>query len=167
MQFAVGDLVVHPDYGAGEIVGSERQGTLEDFETSYVIHIAQQGLTLYVPRHRMDELGVRPVMSQAKLAHVLETLRSQPLRLPDDYKERQKQIEEQLKTGRTLPITKAVRDLTWHEQRAHLTKKDSDLLQRGREFLTNEMALATGQDIEAVEETMDVALAIALRRAAN
>jgi CarD family transcriptional regulator len=167
MQFSVGDLVVHPDYGAGEIVGSERQGTLDEFENSYVIHIAQQGLTLYVPRHRMDELGVRPVMSQTKFLRVVETLRAEPRRLPDDYKERQKQIEEQLKTGRTLPIAQAVRDLTWHEQRAHLTKRDTDLLQRGREFLTNEMALATAQDIAAVEETLDVALAVALRRAAN
>lgn len=167
MQFAVGDLVVHPDYGAGEIVGAERQGSLEGFENSYVIHIAQQDLTLYVPRHRMTELGVRPVMSQARFDRTVEVLSSQPMWLPDDYKERQKIIEEQIKTGRTLEIAKAVRDLVYHEQRAHLTKKDTDLLQRGREFLTHEMALASGQEMEAVEETLDAAVAVALRKAAN
>lgn len=167
MQFSIGDLVVHPRYGAGEIVGAERQGSLEDMEPSYVIRISQQGLTLYVPRHRMAELGVRPVMSQTKLARVVEALRDQPQRLPDDYKERQEIVEAALKTGSTLPMAEVVRDLTWHEQRAHLTRKDEHLLQRGRDFLASEIALATGQEVPAVKEIIDAALAVALRRPAN
>ena len=167
MQFTVGDLVVHPQYGAGEIVGAERPGSLEDFENSYIIHIAQQDLTLYVPRHRMAELGIRPVMSQAKLTQVMEALRSMPKILPDDYRERQQIVEEQLKTGSALPIAEAVRDLTWHERREHLTKKDTELLGRGRDFLVNEMALASGEEVSVIEETLDAALVIALRSAAN
>jgi RNA polymerase-interacting CarD/CdnL/TRCF family regulator len=51
-----------------------------------------------------------------------------------------------------------VRDLTWHERRAHLTRADSDLLAWGREFLSAEMALVTGTEVTDARQMIDSAL---------
>jgi CarD family transcriptional regulator len=104
-------------------------------------------MTVHVPVRKAVELGMRPAMPQAKIAGVLDTLRSKPNRLSQDYKERQENLWEKIKTCRPIPTAEAVRDLTWRKQRAHLTKKDSELLQRGQDFLAAEMALVLDTDV--------------------
>ena len=97
-------------------------------------------------------------MSQAKLARVLDTLRGRPRSLSEDYRERQAGIRERLEAGSPLRIAEIVRDLTWHERREHLTKADSDLLARGRDFLSAEIAVVTGTGAVDARQTINDAL---------
>jgi RNA polymerase-interacting CarD/CdnL/TRCF family regulator len=57
-----------------------------------------------------------------------------------------------------MPLARVVRDLTWHRERAHLTKTDSGYLKRGRDLLAAEMALVSGDDVadasKLIEATM-------------
>lgn len=158
MELSVGDEVVYPRHGMGRITGMERLDLVEGFERYYVIEIPDKGLTVRVPVRKMDELGLRPVMSRTKLARVLEALRAAPHLLSEDYKKRQAGVRERLGTGAPMHIAEVVRDLTWHERRAHLTRADSDLLAWGREFLSAEMALVTGTEVTDAKQMIDSAL---------
>jgi CarD family transcriptional regulator len=160
MEFSVGDKVVHPRHGFGQITRLERLDLVEGFERYYVIEVPDHGLTLHVPVRKMEELGVRPVMSRAKLSRVLETLRGRPRQLSEGYKQRQDWIREKLETGGPLRIAEVVRDLTWHERRAYLTKADSELLTRGRDFLAAEIAVVTDTEIAEAKQTIDTALLV-------
>jgi CarD family transcriptional regulator len=163
MQFSVGDKVVHPHHGPGWIASIEHRDLLDGPKSYYAIEIPGQGLTVYLPEARADEVGVRLAMSQSRLPRVLGMLRSRPHLLPKDYKERQKQIWAQLKTGRVMQLTRVVRDLTWHRKLAHLTKTDADYLKQGRELLAAEMALVSGDAvsdaIKLIEATLIAAMA--------
>jgi RNA polymerase-interacting CarD/CdnL/TRCF family regulator len=112
----------------------------------------------------MDELGVRLVMSSGMLIQVLGTLRSVPSTLSSNYKERQEGVQEKLGTGLPVPMAETVRDLTWHRKRRHLTQRDEALLNRGRERLAAEMALATDADVLEAHEMIDGTLSAALAR---
>jgi RNA polymerase-interacting CarD/CdnL/TRCF family regulator len=111
---------------------------------------------------KMDELGVRPVMSRTKLTQVFRTLHDQPRELDGDYKLRQAWVMEQLETRRPIAVAEAVRDLTWHRHRKRLTQKDESLLSHGRELLANEMALATDTEVVDVQQTIETVLTAAL-----
>jgi len=167
MQFAVGDKVVHPHYGPGWVAGVERREFLDGAKRYYVIEIPGQGMTLYLPVRNADEMGMRLAMSQSRLPRVLSMLGSRPRSLPDDYKERQEQIDAQLKTGRVMQLARVVRDLTWHRQRAHLTKKDGDYLKLGRNLLAAEMALVSGRDVSEESDLIDATITAAVARIAN
>lgn len=158
MELSVGDKVVYPRHGVGRITGEEQLDLVEGFERYYVIEILDKGLTVHVPMRKMEELGVRPVMSRAKLARVLESLRGTPHPLSEDYRKRQAGVREKLETGGPLRIAEMVRDLTWHERRAHLTKADTELLARGREFLSAEIASLTGTEVTQAKQMIDAAL---------
>jgi CarD family transcriptional regulator len=162
MQFSVGDKVIHPRFGAGKITGETHRELVDGFEHYFVIDVVRTGATAYVPMRKMDELGVRRVMSRTKLALVLSILRSTPCALSSDYKQRQAVIQEKLRTCRPAPVAEVVRDLTWHKKRKHLTQKDEALLNRGRELLVSEMALATDTQIPDAQETIDTVLRVAL-----
>jgi CarD family transcriptional regulator len=167
MQYVVGDKVVHPHHGPGRIASIERREFMEEPKQYYVIEIPTQGLTLHVPKRKADTIGVRPAMAQEQLRRVLEILRSKPEPLPEDYKERQEEIWEKLRTGHPLQIAEAVRDLIWHERDSHLTKKDTDYLDRGRKLLAAEMALVSDIEVEEASRQIDATLSAALDTAAN
>jgi CarD family transcriptional regulator len=162
MQFSVGNKVMHPKFGAGEITGEEHRELVKGFRHYFVIKILATQGTAYVPVRKMIELGVRPVMSRAKLTQVLDTLRGVPRQLSKDYRERQTRIQEELAMARPVPTAKVVRDLTGRKRYAKLTQKDEQLLNRGRELLAAEMALATDVRIPDAQEAIDAALEFAL-----
>ena len=167
MPLAVGDKVVHPYHGPGRITAIENKEFTHGKENYYVIEIPTQGLTLHIPKHRVQEIGVRPAMAQAQLERVLATLRSRPKGLPEDHKERQEQVWEKLQTGDPIEIAEVLRDLTWHEKQAHLTKKDTDYLDRGQKLLAAEIALVTGTDVAEASKTIESTLTAAVAESIN
>lgn len=163
MELSVGDNVIHPRYGVGQITDIMHQELVEGYEHYYVLEIPEKRLTTHIPIRNMDEMGVRPVMRKAELKRVLDTLGDAPHRLPDDNKKRQKGLKEKIATGLPELVAEAVRDLTWHQHLEHLTKADSDLLARALNLLVAEMALVTNTDaIDAnrkIEAVLNVAIA--------
>jgi CarD family transcriptional regulator len=161
MQYAVGDTVVHPT-GAGTIIDTRHLKLVDGLEHYFVIEIPTRDSTVFVPMRKMDEVGIRPVMSRDRLARVFDTLRGEAQPLPHDYKKRQAEVAEKLASGRPLQIAEVIRDLSWREQVAHLTGKDTRLLDQGRQFLAGEVALLTGAELDDVGEMIDEALAKAI-----
>lgn len=162
MQFAIGENVVHPSHGAGQITGIEQQELVSGFHQYYVIEFIGKRLTIRVPERRVKDLGMRNVMSQKRYLAVLETLRSLPGQLPKNFKERRQAVTEMINSGVPKRIAEAVRDLTWRRRTAHLTKSDSELLGEGRERLIAEMALANQSGIVEARLEIDDALSTAV-----
>ncbi|NLF13977.1 MAG: hypothetical protein GX597_19510 [Anaerolineaceae bacterium] len=162
MKFSVGDKVVHPHYGPGAIASIERKELMDGTKRYYVIDMPDRGLTVQIPVGKADDVGMRMAMPKTDLARVLVILQGRPHPLPQDYKERQERIGTQLRTGRVLHLARAVRDLTWHRKLAHLTRTDTENLRLGRDLLTAEMALVSGDSIlnagKLIEATMTAAL---------
>ena len=158
MPFQVGDKVVHPRIGAGRIVGVSQQELVAGFQDYFVIEIPGKDSTIYIPMSKVEELGVRPVMSRAKVAHVLAMLSSTPEPLSSDAKERQKDVQEKKKSGDPFDVAKVIRDLAWHKYFASITKKDSELLNQARDFLAAEIALAEETPISEGQEKINIAL---------
>jgi CarD family transcriptional regulator len=167
MRLAVGDKIVHPHHGPGTITSIEQKEFLEGSEVYCVIEIPAQGLILHVPKRRMEEIGVRRAMSKTQIRRMLATLRKTPRLLPDDYKERQEQVWEQLQTGDPIQLAETVRDLTWHDRRSQLTKKDTDYLDRAQKLLAAEMALVSETEIAEANRTLEATLAAAMERASS
>jgi CarD family transcriptional regulator len=164
MQFSVGDRVVHPHYGPGRIIGAERREFLDGKKLYYEIEIPIQELVVYLPQRTMKEVGVRPAMSRARFPRVLARLRSKPRHLPQDFKERQEQVWERLSTGRVMPLAEVVRDLIWHQERDHLTKKDADYLAQAKSRLAAEMALVSGAEASDMEKMIQETLSAAISK---
>jgi CarD family transcriptional regulator len=162
MLFSVGDKVVHPHHGPGRIASIEQRELLDGTKRYYVIEIPGQGLTVHMPVHKADEMGMRSAMSQSRFPRVLSMLSGKPHPLPADYRERQEQICAQLKTGQVMQLARVVRDLSWHRERAHLTKRDSDYLKQGLDLLAAEMALVSGDAVSDASKLIEATMAAAM-----
>jgi CarD family transcriptional regulator len=162
MHFSIGDKVVHPRYGPGRIAGAERREFLAGRKLYYKIEIPTHELSVYLPRDKMAEIGVRPAMSHARLPRVLARLGSRPCGLSEDYRERQQAVCERLNTGLDMQVAEVVRDLAWRQRIDHLTKRDAELLAEGKSRLAAEMALVSGVELSEMTKRIEETLAIAM-----
>lgn len=158
MQFSIGQSVVHPAHGAGEIVDIEEMELVSGFKKYYVIEFIGKRLTMRVPMQRVEDLGMREVMSRKRYHKVLKTLRSLPGQLPKNFKERRHTVAGMINSGLPVKLAEAIRELTWRRRESHLTKSDSELLLEGRERLIAEMALATEVELTQARYEIDEAL---------
>lgn len=162
VQFSIGQNVIHPTHGPGEVIGIEQMDIIEEFRRYYVIEFIAKRLTLHIPVRKVEEMKVREVMSRSKLEQVMATLRQMPSQLPEHFKARRQKVEPMIQSGYPTKIAEAVRELTWREKNARLNKIDSQLLSQGRDMLINEIAVATNREIGQVREQINEALAQAI-----
>ena len=152
MSFMIGQSVIHPAHGAGTIVGFEEKELVKGFQRYFVIEFIRNRLTVHLPERRIEQIGVRPVMSARRISGVMETLESIPVDLPDEFRLRRALIDKQIHSGYPNQIAAAVRDLTWRSSAKYLTEADREALEEARALLITETALALEQVWELAEQ---------------
>jgi CarD family transcriptional regulator len=145
--FDIGDKVVHPNHGAGQVKGIKEQDLLEQYHRYYVIDLAADDRTLMIPVSNAEEIGLRSISQEAALSKVWHTLDATAKTLSGDYRERQKRIQEKLKTGDVIKVAEVIRDLSFLKREDHLTSFDTKLFERAQQFLACEVALVEGVQV--------------------
>ncbi len=152
MEFNVGQHIVHPAHGAGTVVGVQEQELVEGYQQYYVVSFTDKRLTVRVPQKRITDLGLRRVMATSKCKEVYGVLRETPRQLPSNFKERRREVEKLIHSGKPLKVAEALRELSWRREEKPLNKADSELLTQANGMLVQEMSLATGEDRTDVEK---------------
>jgi len=159
LTYQVGDKIVHPVYGAGIITGITQKSIAGDLRRYYVIDPMTYDMQIMVPVERVKDLGLRKVLKRSGIARVLRVLRSTPDELTGDHKERQELATEKLQSANPVEIAGVIRNLSWHQKRkGHLGAKDTRLLERARNLLAGELAVAEGLEIENALARIETAL---------
>jgi CarD family transcriptional regulator len=156
--FKVGDKIVHPAHGAGVVTAIETVDLLDEFSRYYIIDPIASDVRLMVPVRTAQEIGVRQAVRLQEAFRALDLLKGTPALLPEDYKERQAQIEEKLEGGNFVAVTEVVRDLYWLQQESGLTAKDTSLLERARQLLVGELAVTAEIELEEAKQELQAAL---------
>lgn len=164
MSFAVGQNIVHPTHGAGTIVDFQEQELVDGHEEYFVIRFDEKRLAVRVPTDRVEELGLRQVMAEAKCREVLRVLQEEPKLLPSNFKERREAVDKLIHSGRPLKIAEAVRELMWRQELKRLNKADTEQFSQARAMLIEEMAIAMEQAPQEVRAAIDEALEDAVHR---
>lgn len=111
LAFEIGDRVVHPQHGVGQIVRLEdREFERGDSRRYYEIHIPG-GSTVWVPVD-LPNSGLRRLASKSELAQCRDVLRARPLPLTEDGRVRQATLIAHLKQGTLAAQCEVVRDLS-------------------------------------------------------
>lgn len=109
--FEIGDQVVHPQHGVGQIAKLEnREFERGDTQRYYEIHIPG-GSTVWVPVD-LSNSGLRGLASKSELARCREILTAPPTDLVEDGRVRQSSLVAHLKNGTIAAQCEVVRDLS-------------------------------------------------------
>jgi RNA polymerase-interacting CarD/CdnL/TRCF family regulator len=154
MSFTVGSQVVLPVFGVGHIAGLVAKSFSGAKEEQYYEVTIQQS-TVWVLTSTAAGRGMRPVTSKTELARYRRVLRSQPVLLNPDHRQRQIELAGRLKVGLFLDTCEIVRDLNARGWTKPLNETDSSALRKAREGLNREWAIADGVPVGQAAEEVD------------
>jgi RNA polymerase-interacting CarD/CdnL/TRCF family regulator len=152
MQFEVNDLIVHPVYGVGRVVGVEKNQFFEkELRLYYKISLPKR--IIWIPVEAYRSLGLRLAIAKNDLDQYRNLLRSPAVPLSKDYRQRHSDLDNRLKEGSFEALCEVVRDLTISHRQKALGTKDTATLRKTQESLCEEWAVAAGVSIlEALKE---------------
>jgi CarD family transcriptional regulator len=159
MSFKIGDLVVHPAYGIGQIVNIEEKRFSEP-ETRQFYKVVLPKRTVWIPVAAPGATGLRPVTIKSELNQYRNLLKSPPSFLEKNHHRRHLALVSRLQEGSFQGVCEVVRDLTAWGWRKPLGQSDTALLQKARDSLYREWATAAGvSTTEAIKEIDSLLLA--------
>jgi CarD family transcriptional regulator len=157
----VGDLAVYPGQGVAKIEDVRTQEIAGHQLEFVVLRMIEDASRILIPRDRVDDVGLRRVMSKADAARIWEILRIRKRRRRRTgvtWSRQFREYQDKLKTGSVFEIAEVLRDLLRLQLEKELSFGERRVLDSARSLLVQELAAAqnTGADnIEAeLKETV-------------
>jgi CarD family transcriptional regulator, regulator of rRNA transcription len=151
---------VYPAHGAGRVAAREKRVVL-GAEQEVVVLALIDGLSVTLPMQLAHEL-LRPLVSEAGLSRVQETLREDGALSGDVWVKRLKQLQTKLRGGDPLQLAEIVRDGARRERRltasgttSKLSFSEKGLCVKARQHLSGEIGLARGLNRAEVDAWID------------
>ena len=151
-QFKVGDKVVYPVQGVAEVVRIETKNIGGSEQAFYVLHFQGLERKILVPVKNADSVGIRALIGEGRIQQIFDILRSRDeLVVGTTWHKRYKGFQDMLKTGIVTDVAQVLRDLLLLEKsKSKLSFGESQLRDRARGMLVQEIAIARGQSEQMV-----------------
>lgn len=110
-EFKVGQRVVYPSHGVGEIIDIEHQSIADTKLEVYVISFSDEKMTLRVPVSRASASGLRCLSNKSAIDKVYDILSGKAKRGNKMWSRRAQEYEAKINSGEIESIAEVVRDL--------------------------------------------------------
>lgn len=110
-EFKVGERIVYPSHGVGEIVNVEQQIIAGADIRVYVISFPQDKMILKVPVNRATISGLRKLVSKTDLTIIYSTLQGKAKQGNRMWSRRAQEYESKINSGNIVAVAEVVRDL--------------------------------------------------------
>jgi CarD family transcriptional regulator len=155
VEFAIGDSVVYPHHGAGQVVRKEVKEVLGERREYLTIKILHNDMTVMVPTANADRAGLRRVIDEDTVKKVLAVLQDECSEMPKNWNRRFKHNRDKIKTGDVYELAEVVRNLAIREAEKGLSTGEKQMFTRARKILASELMYALQLTAEQVEVHLD------------
>ena len=159
IDFAVGDYVVYPHHGAGQVVKKEDKEILGERREYLTIKILHNDMTVMVPCENAALAGLRRVIDEETVKKVLAVLEDDVSEMPKNWNRRFKHNRDKIKTGDIYELAEVVRNLAIREHQKGLSTGEKQMFTRAKKILASELMYALDKDESDAEDHLDNLLA--------
>ena len=162
--FTVGDHVVYPAHGVGQVQGIETQEVAGLKLEVYVITFDHEKMTLRVPTAKARTAGLRALAETNVVTQALTTLKGRARVKRTMWSRRAQEYEAKINSGDIVAIAEVVRDLFRSESQPEQSYSERQLYEAALDRLSREIsAVQRITETEAIKE-IEAALAKGPRR---
>ena len=153
--FEIGDNVVYPHHGAGQVIKKEQKEILGEVREYLTIKILHNDMTVMVPCENAGKAGLRRVIDEDTVKKVLSVLSDDVSEMPKNWNRRFKHNRDKIKTGDIMELAEVVRNIAIREQDKGLSTGEKQMYTRAKKILASEMMYALDKDEEQAEAYLD------------
>ena len=146
IEFKIGETVVYPKHGVGEIVKIESMEIANIKTIFYVVKIEQSKLTIRVPIDKQEEVGLRKISSKKIITEVFDVLKLKPKIRRIMWSRRAQEYDTKIFSGDPIKIAEVVRDLFRKNTQAEQSYSERQMFQVAIERLAREVAAVEKTD---------------------
>ena len=145
-EYKIGEIVVYPKHGVGEIIKIENMEVGSIKTKFYVVKMEQAKLTIRVPIDKQEEVGLRKISSKKIVDEVYNTLKLKPKIRRIMWSRRAQEYETKIFSGEPIKIAEVVRDLFRKNSQADQSYSEIQMFQIAIERLAREVAAVEKTD---------------------
>jgi CarD family transcriptional regulator len=153
--YEIGDHVVYPHHGAGQVVKKEQKSILGETREYLTIKILHNDMTVMVPSCNAGKAGLRRVIDEETVKKVLAVLTDDCSEMPKNWNRRFKHNRDKIKTGDIYELAEVVRNLAVREQEKGLSTGEKQMYTRAKKILASELRYALDKTEDETEEYLD------------
>ena len=154
--FNVGDKVVYPGHGVAEVTGLEKREISGNALEFYVLRVLENNVKVMVPKHNAKSVGLRRLVEKEEVDQVYGVLKHRGDKISTaTWNRRYREYMEKINTGSLVEIASVLRDLCILRSDKELSFGERKMLDTARTLLVQELALAKGEDENAVASELD------------
>ena len=151
----IGDKIVYPMHGAGEITSIEENEVGGVVNSYYVFRLPMGNLKLMLSVDKVEELGLRELITPAQVAEVVEVLQAQTETFQGSWNKRFQSNLERLKTGNILDVAAVARNLSRQNNKKKISSGEQRLLDLSRQILISELVYVCNKSPEEITAWVD------------
>lgn len=152
------EYVVYPAHGVGQILDVEEQEVAGHRLELFVITFDKEKMTLRVPTHKWESVGMRKLSETVVVNNAIETLRGRARIKRTMWSRRAQEYEAKINSGDLISIAEVVRDLYRSERQPEQSYSERQLYEAALDRMAREVAVVESIGEDAAVLKVEAAL---------
>jgi CarD family transcriptional regulator len=158
MIFKAKEFVVYPAHGVGQILDIEEQEVAGYRLELFVINFDKEKMTLRVPTHKAQAVGMRKLSDANVVDSAIETLRGRARIKRTMWSRRAQEYEAKINSGDLISIAEVVRDLYRSDRQPEQSYSERQLYEAALDRMAREVAVVERIGEDAAIKRVEAAL---------
>ena len=154
-EFNIGDTLVYPKHGVGEVIAIESMEIASIKTKFYVVKMEQSKLTIRVPLDKKEQVGLRKISSKKVIDEIFNVLKLKPKIRRIMWSRRAQEYETKIFSGDPIKISEVVRDLFRKNSQPEQSYSERQMFQVALERLAREVAAVEKTDYFQATEKIE------------
>lgn len=153
--FKVGEKVVYPAHGVGQIEAVRTQAISGLEKKFYMLRILDTDMKIMIPIDNVESVGLRKVIDKQMVSRVYKVLRQKKVETDQQtWNRRYREYTEKIKTGSVLEIATVLRDLFLLKGDKELSFGERKVLDTARNLLVKELSIARSHSEQRIMDEL-------------
>jgi len=149
--YKIGDKVVYPMHGAGEIIGLEEKEVFGKVNSYYILDMPIGGMKVSLPIDSVEEIGVRRIISDREANELLDEFSNYEVEETTNWNKRYRENMEKIKSGSIISVAHVVKTLMLRDQDKGLSTGERKMLSSAKQILLSELVLVKEISVDKAE----------------
>jgi CarD family transcriptional regulator len=161
--FKIGDKVIYPTQGLSVIEDIQVQSYFGETFRIYHLRILSNNTLIMVPLANAQEIGIRKPMGQKTVKQIIDLMRRADFDVQTNWKGRYKEHLNLMKSGSLKDLAAVLKSLYFLSLTKPLSFREKKMMEKARELIVSEMALACSLSAAAIESKLTQALTVCFK----
>lgn len=151
----IGDRIVYPMHGAGEVAGIEENEVGGVVQSYYILQMPMGNLKLMLPVDKVEEVGLREIIDKSELETVAKVLGGASDDAVGSWNKRYHATLDRLKSGDILEVASVARNISRQNVKRKISSGEARLMELSRQILISELVYVLDKTPEEISAWVD------------